>query len=723
VSEQNDKTFASGALLRLARRVLEGDVVFFIGSGFSIDSERNTAPRLMRRLLIRLLAMCESLDKEGTVVQAGLKRTFGLKAEMVGLFPFTPDEINRLADRYYEVNDWFCSAFGRLLGRLAEITAKDPKEAENIWAHIHKREEEIRRGGGQNGTALDHVAFDELPKEFMGWIGRSGGEQNRSLAGKGLFLDTMGFRNLEIMAGRPVLPRTDEAGESFGDRLLPRHHILARFAREGFCTAALTTNYDLLLEGAYRLAGFHHEGCEELAPQTYFNDFARIASPAEFFTKGKAHRTATVVKMHGCTERYRNIPRQDHGGLRAYLRSMIFTYREIQNWREDSWAADYLRTLLRTRTVVFSGYSLRDPVIHDSFRTVYEEMAREKPGNPTKGSTLGTPAGAPAFFLAAVTEPNEFYGMEVLRAASAAVGASPRPLDPHPNYIRFHFRNQPGFPHLDELFRWLFHAVFRLRQQQCLEADLFRVVALLLGRPYPDIELENVRRGFRSLWSAELRVARGWDDSSASRQEHARICSWTDGFGNALLREFACTDQVQRNRGPGRQLALMRLLPWHFPTTQNNGWTCWGAVVELALRRMIATAMGCDDPLRSSRQARAAECMQPTILFPPASDEILPQALTIRFGGFETRYRESQLFGNVRRRAVWELLPGDAPWPLKPRGVESDAGSAVASGRWARGHFCRRAPDAGVIWDWACGNKGSQDEAHQLLGLVEHAYE
>lgn len=53
----------------------------------------------------------------------------------------------------------------------------------------------------------------------------------------------------------------------------------------------------------------------------------------------------------------------------------MFTFREIQNWRQDSWSRDLLLTLLRTRTMVFCGYSTADPVLHDTFRTVYEEMA------------------------------------------------------------------------------------------------------------------------------------------------------------------------------------------------------------------------------------------------------------------------------------------------------------------------------------------------------------
>ena len=90
-----------------------------------------------------------------------------------------------------------------------------------------------------------------------------------------------------------------------GDRLRPRHHVIARLAREGFCTTTLTTNYDRLLEGAFRASGFWYGGCERFSPETYFKEFACIASPLEFFTDGKAHRTAVLMKIHGCSRRYR----------------------------------------------------------------------------------------------------------------------------------------------------------------------------------------------------------------------------------------------------------------------------------------------------------------------------------------------------------------------------------------------------------------------------------
>src|SRR5215475_3954767 len=46
-------------LQRLARRAAAGEVVFFIGAGFSVDSERNTTTVLIARLLARFEALCE----------------------------------------------------------------------------------------------------------------------------------------------------------------------------------------------------------------------------------------------------------------------------------------------------------------------------------------------------------------------------------------------------------------------------------------------------------------------------------------------------------------------------------------------------------------------------------------------------------------------------------------------------------------------------------------
>jgi hypothetical protein len=313
---------------------------------------------------------------------------------------------------------------------------------------------------------------------------------------------------------------------------------------------------------------------------------------------------------------------------------------------------------------------------------------------------------APAFFFAPGCDKNEFYGIEVLRAASRAVGEIP-PLSSHPNYISFHLRKDPEFPHIDELFRWLFHVVFRSRQEECVKCELSRVVTLLLGRPRPDRELEEVRSQFAKRWNWEQGVANGWNMSARSRQEHAALCGWTDGFHNSLLREFACTEELPKLIGQSRKLAWMRQMPWHYPTMSRGAWTCWGAVLELALRRMIALALDCGDPWL----VRGAACLQPTILFPPCKERHALQGLTIGVVGIERPGYQSRIHGETVRRAFWELAPGDAPWPLASRSERRDAEpfAPICPDWLPMDRYALRAPDAGVIWRWASNTATQQD--------------
>ncbi|MHB1309220.1 MAG: SIR2 family NAD-dependent protein deacylase [Limisphaerales bacterium] len=717
--------FPAPALMRLSRRVLDGDVVFFVGSGFSVDSESNTAGRLVRRLLIRMQAMTDCLGEEGQDVRARLVGTFAV-GRGAGIFPFPDDDVRRLSDRYYETNDWFCSAFGRLLARWAE---RSDAERDALGEAIHLREELIRQTGGRENKSIDATPLERIDPALVTSVAgltaaateRATGHEEEHLraAGKALFLDTMGFRNAGVMGGEPCRFRPEDAVASYGDKLLPRHQVIARLAREGFCTTTLTTNYDLLLEGAFRQAGFTYGNSEPFVPESYFRDFACIASPSEFFTEGKAHRTAVLVKIHGCAERYRRIPAAHAEALRAYLRSMVFTYREIQNWREDSWAADYLRTLLRTQTVVFCGYSVQDPVIHDTFRTVYEEMVREGAGGGASGvAEAREPGQAPAFFFAPDPEKQEFYGMEVLHAASCAIGAQARPLDPHPNYLGFHFRSSRKFPHLDELFRWLFHAVFRQRQERALAGDLDRTVTVLLRKRRRDADLDQVRRGFQTVWTTEQARAADWTDSAGSRFEHDSLCGWTEEFHTGLLREFAAHEEFQRTRGASRRLSLMRSLRWHYPSMERSGWTCWGVVVELALRRMLGRVGGEADPLRAVGRVRAGVCQQPTVVFPADPQGRALAALTIRFSGLDRVGQESRLWGQVARRTFWDLKPEDAPWPLPEAGTAVPA--AVDPAGWrALGRRVRYAPDVETIWRWAAQAETPGDEAavEALLGM------
>src|SRR5205085_8134594 len=116
------------------------------------------------------------------------------------------------------------------------------------------------------------------------------------------------------------------------------------------------------------------------------------------------------LKIHGCVHRYR-AERVSSASLARYLPSMVFTYREIQNWRKDSWSRDLVTTVLRTRTIVLCGYSGADPVVHDTFRTVYEEILAHRP--PNADALPEETRDARAFFTGEAGKA-EFAGLEIL---------------------------------------------------------------------------------------------------------------------------------------------------------------------------------------------------------------------------------------------------------------------------------------------------------------------
>jgi hypothetical protein len=742
---------AFDAVHRLAQKVLEGDVVFFIGAGFSVDSEGNTGQRQIKRLLIRLLAFIRTLDgAAGTAepvaesILPHLRESFGLKGSAFGGGPapgplrFLKSDLRRLTDRYFETNDWFCDAFGRLLavgrerwhGRIPELCATLAGLEEAIRLSGTVKEDEPGVDPDDNPLPardqrppLDAVPLGPIdPELFAAWP--RGGDPTGRMAGKALFLDTMGFRDSAVMAGNPSEPDLEAVAASYVGRLLPRHHVIARLAREGLCTTTITTNFDLLLEGAYRLAGFSEGPPSEFLPHTTFSQYARVASAAAFFTEGKPHRTSVLVKMHGCAERYRRLRETGkRGAWGPYLRAMVFTYREIQNWREDSWAADFLRTLLRTRTVVFCGYSLQDPVVHDTFRTVYEEMAHlRREGGPVDVPITASPASrdesvakdAPAFFFGRGAE---FHGLAVLQAASKAIGAVPAEFGEHPNHIPFFYAQEAGFPHLDELFRWLFHLFFRLRQRESLHSDLRRVSTLLLGAQQRDAVLAQARQRFQEVFDRELQMAEGWGrggpgTDGGARFELDRTCAWTESFHLGLLREFAASEVLHRRQGPGTELALLRRFPWYYPAMQDSGLTAWGAVVELALRRLLSGGSAGRSSETAPRLVEPARCQQPTVLYQPRSGGTAPWALTIHLAGFQRLDRTARIQGHAVRRTFWRLDAADAPWRRDP--VLSNQPGPHPEPRRRTFKECHLpAPPASVIWDWATRltNPTEEDEA------------
>jgi len=291
---------------QLVDSILAGEVVFFVGAGFSRDSEGNTAQRLIARLLARFMAMVEYVNEKNVATEdfcLGLKRTFQLKDKDEIL---SQAVIDKLAERYFDINDWIISAFEALLTSLKGVRGARA----DLWERINPRENAFLSACPLN-SKHDAVKLTAMEPYVLD------GKLSARDRGKALFLDTMGFREPSIMAGEPADEDFQRVMADYLGIIRDRHRALARLAREGLCPLLLTTNYDLLLEGAFRLAGFEvppfsgrsDNGIEAAGtprgkPHATFDRLYRVGAPVDFFERGAAFRSALLVKIHGCANRY-----------------------------------------------------------------------------------------------------------------------------------------------------------------------------------------------------------------------------------------------------------------------------------------------------------------------------------------------------------------------------------------------------------------------------------
>lgn len=702
--------FPAARLSALAQQAASGNVVLFIGAGFSLDSEGNSGARLVRRLVARLMGLCSGLlafvtdsDERNKIKE--LRQSF-FKVHGIHDRLDRREFVDDLVAKYYPFNDWCISAYSDLSTISLNFLVYNPSVAKELSGRITRWEAKwLKRIGGAPGGSRkkDPLSCDTQPIRTIDLVKLMRPGYGRAERGKILFLEAMGFACPEVMAGDVSAENTAvQILDSFRSRLRWRHHVMARLAREGLSPVLITTNFDLLLEGAYRLAGFTEWNSDRgtssasgsPAIHTRHSYFARIAAPQEFSQQRDGGRVASIVKIHGCADAFRRALDDPDTDWRRFLRSIVFTFREVQNWRDDAWSRDLVYTLLRTRTVAFAGYSTADPVLHDTIRNAYEEMARRAP-RVSKG-TAPSCTSAPAFFLGTPGS-KEFYGLEVLRAASRAAGVAAPPLTDHPNYLRFEFAGGGNFADPDDFFIWLFHLVFRQRQLEALKAELGGIVTFLLGHPVPGQEVEGVVKQFEELVKAEQDVACTWEHTVRSRRPFEATTNWTRHFHPALLRDLAIAYRTACAGRPNCRFDDLRDGYWYYPANENFGWTAWGAVVELALRKIVAMGTGIDwektslcGPSNGIPLQPIDRQLVPAVLIGDAQPRRPPLKLEIVLGNLARKPGAAVgMTALAARDVVWTLDFRTLPWRPATGGT----------------------PGPQEIWQWATGNVGAKANA------------
>lgn len=646
----------SNHLEALAAQITAGKAVFLVGAGFSIDSENLSAGRLIGRLLARMEAIIETLEKRGKSKYAkwlsnDMSACLGCKDATLNMLQAlikSPDRANspkakrlqqllegyakplknretkqqvvefydnwkEISSEYYKVNSWFCSAFGDVLAELNDLSARPG----TLSDEINKRENELRK------PLEDDAPFRPIEPRLIqlaGWL-RANDSWNVETVGKMLFLDTQGFDDPQLMAGEPEHASVGTAFDSYhagsptrnGIRLRPRHEVLARWAREGYLANTLTTNFDQLLEGAYRLTGMDPvqlgPNSETLAARV--EAFSRIGCAEDFLLTGGGCRHSRVVKFHGCAGRYRDLretwmkkewkPRQgitdEVSQLLSYTRGLVFTFREILYWRQDGWARDLVRSELRTKSAVLAGFSGNDPVLHDTFRGVYEEVAsiREASGQIEDS--------APAYYFARQGN-RDLAPMEILQASRRAAGMEPLPFHQHEaegQQLQFAFKNC-GFPDYDHVFTILQHHTQRQRQAEFLKLHLEKAVDAMHAanrgnwkRTNLMEERRRLQRRFAKLIENESVQIDAWIDAGKKiprAKFYNEVIGWTHTFIPSLLREWAISHQRSTDdRRPIRVPSEVRR-HLYFPIEDAPVWTARCVIAELAIRQMAALALG-----------------------------------------------------------------------------------------------------------------------------------
>ncbi|MBC7334065.1 MAG: SIR2 family protein, partial [Actinobacteria bacterium] len=119
------------------------------------------------------------------------------------------------------------------------------------------------------------------------------------------------------------------------------HNIIALLVREGFVRQVITTNYDLLLEEAFKVC--FRSNCETFLIQNIKK--GEIEDLISNTALSKNLKKKPIVKLHGCC---------------SVEKTIVFTEESIDRWRES--ISYILPLLLDKANIVFIGYSGRDEI-------------------------------------------------------------------------------------------------------------------------------------------------------------------------------------------------------------------------------------------------------------------------------------------------------------------------------------------------------------------------
>jgi len=151
------------------------------------------------------------------------------------------------------------------------------------------------------------------------------------------------------------------------------HFCIALLVREGLLTQIITTNYDCALERAF------------------LQSFGRKCNAKNKNERDKScgkhaiivHNQKSCVNQHpglrgsgDCLHLYKINGCACALNIEPYYHSRILlTTKQLQNWRDRRWAKDTFRVILRSNTVLFSGFGSDEPQVIHTVHQILDEYS------------------------------------------------------------------------------------------------------------------------------------------------------------------------------------------------------------------------------------------------------------------------------------------------------------------------------------------------------------
>lgn len=152
------------------------------------------------------------------------------------------------------------------------------------------------------------------------------------------------------------------------------YRVLARLAREGYLSEAISLNYDCGFERGLDDEGFHFE------PWTLHGrewlDHATVVTGASTHFQLDKRGEMVLTKAHGCASAYRReISAEPNEEEVDRIREGVIVRRgQLLDWRDDFWARDLFADRARRHVILLLGMSGQDPVIQIALTRVLEEV-------------------------------------------------------------------------------------------------------------------------------------------------------------------------------------------------------------------------------------------------------------------------------------------------------------------------------------------------------------